>query len=364
MRRRVFAGQRRWERNWTEKHKRRAVETILFGLGQSGQRSKHFVLWEKQKRGVSWKNFLLVTGEPPPRLAGAGGGWNIKVKNSRVAQEIFCDVACLSKWNRSVKQWRFYFATNKLHVATKFSCARVSKKSIIQNLEEFFWNPLALEFFLLMGKEWKENRWGFRFYKRVFSQTFLKCVVKRFSNKKLCNRKFACLEFLNGSNRTNKNFSLANYILKSTFLFEKILTTFLIVLVFEKTYRKERLKTIGFHYQIIRRGEGFESGIKLCRACPIWRFKNNLRNDKNMIIYKWTQHNISEVKRCFFSIVSGKGDLCYSFRKVLCPSRVAFCCEKIYRHKFITKRFTSGLVADHNVFWNNNYFSVAWLWKQ
>jgi len=78
-----------------------------------------------------------------------------------------------------------------------------------------------------------------------------------------------------------------------------------------------------------------------------------------MLLYGWTQFNITETWSDVFCIVPRKGDLCYSFRKGLCPSRVVLLLCKKYGHKFIIKRFTSGFIADHNVHRNNNFFSVA-----
>jgi len=81
-----------------------------------------------------------------------------------------------------------------------------------------------------------------------------------------------------------------------------------------------------------------------------------------MVIYKRTQMNISRtLKRCrFLTSFPERATFAAVLERVCVQAGSPFVLdEKYYGHDFIIKRFTGGLIADHNVLWNNNFFSVA-----
>lgn len=79
-----------------------------------------------------------------------------------------------------------------------------------------------------------------------------------------------------------------------------------------------------------------------------------------MVRYKWTQFNIQTLGAMFLASFREMASFATVSEKKLCPSewRLLFWAKK-YGHSLIIKRFASGLIADYNVHWNNNFFSVA-----
>lgn len=79
-----------------------------------------------------------------------------------------------------------------------------------------------------------------------------------------------------------------------------------------------------------------------------------------MVIYKWTRSNNQKLGMMFFHRSGKWRHLLQLLKRDCVQASGAFCfVKKYYGHRFIIKRFTSGLIADHNVFWINNPYNFC-----